>query len=163
MNTVIIFSSIYATFTFGFTQRELVILFIFVQFTAFAGAYIFSVPVDLWGPKKIIELSLILWIGISFGAFFVDKKSSFFIIALVAGMGLGTIQASSRALFTNLIAHGHESEYFGVYSLTGKASAIIGPFLFGLISSIYSERLGIAVISLFFIISLIIIRRLNIS
>ncbi len=161
VNTVIIFSSIYAASTLGFTQKELVILFILVQFTALLGAYLFSVPVDLWGPKKIIELSILLWIGISFGAFFVYEKISFFIIALLAGVGLGTIQASSRALFSNLIAHGHESEYFGVYSLAGKASAITGPFLFGLISPIYGERPGIAVISILFIIGLVIIRKLK--
>ncbi|MFN3740608.1 MAG: MFS transporter [Thermodesulfovibrionales bacterium] len=152
INTVITFSGIYATVTLGFEQRELVILYIIVQFTALLGAFVFAKAVDSRGPKAVILISLLIWIMVSGGAFFVNSKSGFFVLACLAGTGLGTIQASSRAYFSSFIPSGKESEYFGVYSMIGKSSAIVGPFLFGEISSLTgSQRPAILAVGLFFI------------
>ena len=83
-------------------------------------------------------------------------------MASVAGLGLGTVQASSRAFFTQFIPVGHESEYFGMYSLAGKSSAIMGPLLFGTISSVFgSQRPAILAVSVFFIAGLLIISRVH--
>jgi len=140
VNTVIVFSSIYASVTVGFSANELVLLFIFVQFTAFMGSFVFARFTDIWGPRRVIELSLVLWSAVSSGAFFVDSKRDFFILASLAGVGLGTIQASSRAYFSKFIPYGKQSEYFGVYSMVGKSSSILGPFLFGVISSLTGSQ-----------------------
>ncbi len=152
INTVITFSGIYATVTLGFEQKELIILYIVVQFTALIGAFVFAKAVDSWGPKSVILLSLTLWITVSVSAFFVQSKGEFFILACLAGTGLGTIQAASRAYFSRFIPQGNESEYFGVYSMVGKSSAIAGPFLFGQLSSISgSQRPAILAVTVFFI------------
>ncbi len=162
VNTVIVFSSIYASVTVGFSANELVLLFIFVQFTAFMGSFVFARFTDIWGPRRVIELSLVLWSAVSSGAFFVDSKRDFFILASLAGVGLGTIQASSRAYFSKFIPYGKQSEYSGVYSMVGKSSSILGPFLFGVISSLTgSQRYAILIVLLFFISGLLLIRRLH--
>jgi UMF1 family MFS transporter len=83
----------------------------------------------------------------------------FFIIASIAGLGLGTVQAASRAFYTQFIPQGQESEYFGVYSFVGKSSAIIGPLIFGYLSSTFgSQRPAILSVVLFFLIGLAIIQ-----
>lgn len=162
VNTVIVFSGIYASVTIGFKQTELVLLFIVVQFTAFLGAFIFSKASDTWGAKNVILISLILWIAVCIGAFFISSKIIFFALASVAGIGLGTVQASSRAYFSKFIPAGNESEYFGVYSMIGKTSAIIGPILFGEISKFTgSQRPAILMVTLFFIFGFFIIKGLR--
>jgi UMF1 family MFS transporter len=81
------------------------------------------------------------------------------VIASLAGVGLGTVQASSRAFFTQFIPPDKESEYFGVYSLVGKSSAVVGPMVFGHVSSAFgSQRPAILVISFFFIAGLLLVR-----
>ena len=83
-------------------------------------------------------------------------------MASIAGLGLGTVQASSRAFFTQFIPVDHESEYFGMYSLAGKSSAIMGPLLFGTVSSVFgSQRPAILAVSIFFIAGLLIIRNVQ--
>ena len=135
VNTIIVFSSIYASVTLAFTGAELVMLYLLVQVTAMIGSLALSVPTDRWGAKKVIVLSLLLWIGVTVGAYLIVDKQLFWGIAILAGLGLGSVQAASRALFSGFIPHGKEGEYFGVYAFTGKTSAIIGPALFGMISS----------------------------
>ncbi len=116
-------------------------------------------PIDLWGPKKVVTVSLLLWSFVAVAAYFISDKGHFFILASVAGLGLGTVQAASRAFFSQFIPIEHESEYFGVYSLVGKSSAIAGPIVFGYISSAFrSQRPAILAVSAFFIIGFILIQ-----
>ncbi|MBI5847404.1 MAG: MFS transporter [Nitrospirae bacterium] len=152
VNTVIVFSSIFAATTLGFSSQELIGLYLIVQVTALAGAFVMAKPIDSWGPKKVVTLSLMLWSTVAVAAYFIEAKRPFLILASVAGLGLGTVQAASRAFFTQFIPAGRESEYFGVYSLVGKSSAVLGPLVFGYISSTFgSQRPAILAVSLFFI------------
>ncbi|MGC2062705.1 MAG: MFS transporter [Thermodesulfovibrionales bacterium] len=159
VNTVIVFSSVFAATTLGFKAMELIALYIIVQITALAGAFVMARPVDTLGPKKVLIMSLFLWTGVAVAAYFITDKMSYFILASVAGTGLGTVQAAGRAFYAQFIPEGRESEYFGLYSLVGKSSAVAGPVLFGYLSSTFhSQRPAILSISIFFALGLLIIR-----
>ena len=77
VNTVIVFSSSLAATTFGFVQSELIGLYLVVQFTALAGAFLLSKPTDTWGPKKVVMVSLLLWALVAVSAFFVRTQVFF--------------------------------------------------------------------------------------
>jgi len=159
VNTVIVFSSVFAATTLGFSSLELIALYLVVQVTALAGAFVMARPIDTSGPKKVLMGSLLLWSVVTIAAYFIASKTSFFILASVAGTGLGTVQAAGRAFYTQFIPEGKESEYFGLYSLAGKTSAVAGPILFGYLSSTFhSQRPAILSISIFFAAGLLIIR-----
>jgi MFS transporter, UMF1 family len=159
VNTAIVFSSIFAATTLKFQQQELVGLFLIIQATALIGAFFMARAIDYWGPKKIVMLSLALWIVTVTAIYFLQTKLQFMVIASIAGLGLGTIQASTRAFFAQFVPEGSESEYFGVYSLVGKSSAVIGPLLFGFISSLTnSQRPAVLSIALLFLTGLIIVQ-----
>ena len=156
VNTVIVFSSIFAATTLGFNTQELIMLYIVVQISALAGAFLMARPIDTWGPKKVVSLSLLMWSSVSILAYFAETKPHFWVIACIAGFGLGAVQAAARAFFTQFVPLEHESEYFGVYSMVGKTSAIFGPLLFGYISSSFgSQRPAILSVAVFFIVGLI--------
>jgi MFS transporter, UMF1 family len=158
VSTVIVFSSIFAATTLGFQPRELIFLYLAVQATALIGSLVMAKPIDLWGPKKVVMLSLVLWASVAITAFFVQTKNHFWMIATCAGLGLGTVQAASRAFYTQFIPEGKEAEYFGLYSLVGKSSAVIGPIIFGEISTTFgSQRPAILSVAAFFLIGLIIL------
>lgn len=162
VNTVIVFSSLFAAVTFGFSQGELIGLYLVVQVTALAGAFLLSKPMDTRGPKKIVSASLLLWALVAVLAFFVSTKGQFWVVACIAGMGLGSVQAGTRAFYTQFIPHEKEAEYFGVYSLVGKSSAILGPLVFGEVSSAFgSQRPAILSVAAFFITGLILLSRVK--
>jgi len=152
VNTVIVFSSIFASVTLGFQPEELVFLYMVVQFSALTGSAVLAAPIDIWGARRVIDLSLVLWIAVTVVAYFTETKAAFWAVAVIAGIGLGTIQAASRALYAGFIPHGKEAGYFGVYSLVGKTSAVLGPLVFGFVSSwTGSQRPAILSVALFFI------------
>jgi UMF1 family MFS transporter len=158
VSTVIVFSSIFAATTLGFETRELIFLYLTVQATALFGSLVMAKPIDFWGPRKVVMLSLILWVIVAITAFFVQTKNQFWVVATCAGLGLGTVQAASRAFFVQFIPAGKEAEYFGVYSLAGKSSAVIGPVIFGYVSTTFgSQRPAILSVAAFFLIGLIVL------
>ncbi len=158
VSTVIVFSSIFAATTLGFQPRELIFLYLAVQATALAGSLVMAKPIDSWGPKKVVMLSLALWTSVAVAAFFVYSKHHFWFIATFAGLGLGTVQAASRAFYSQFVPAGKEAEYFGIYSLVGKSSAIIGPIVFGYVSSTFqNQRPAILSVAGFFLIGLMIL------
>lgn len=158
VNTVIVFSSIFAATTLGFSAMELVLLYLVVQITALIGAFLLAKPTDIWGPKRVVMLSLLLWTMVAVIAYFVQSKQQFWAVACIAGLGLGTVQAATRAFFAQFIPYGSEAEYFGVYSLVGKSSAVLGPFVFGVLSSTFgSQRPAILSVAAFFITGMVLL------
>lgn len=159
VNTVIVFSSIFAATTLGFRPQELIVLYLIVQTTALLGAFVMAKSIDYWGPKRVVMLSLVMWTFVATVAFFVQTKTQFWALASFAGLGLGTIQAATRAMYTQFIPEAGEAEYFGIYSLVGKSSAIVGPLIFGLISSSFgSQRPAILSVAAFFLVGMIILK-----
>ncbi|MBI3695053.1 MAG: MFS transporter [Acidobacteria bacterium] len=161
-NTVILFASVFAVTTLGFGASDLVLLLMVTQFSALAGSALMARPTDTKGPKFVVVVSLLLWCLVVTAAFFAQTKAQFWVVASVAGLGLGSVQAASRALYARFIPRGEEDQYFGVYAMVGKSAAVIGPILFGEISRAFgSQRPAILSIALLFLGGLAIIARVE--
>ena len=70
-------------------------------------------------------------------------------------LGLGSIQASSRALMSHLVPKESEAEFFGFYALCGKTGAIVGPLLLVWLDGLFgSLRFALISVIAFFAIGL---------
>lgn len=161
--TVIAFSSIYAQNTLGFTTGELIRFFMLVQTTAIAGSLVFGFVTDKIGPKRTIVITLLIWFVVVVAAIFADSKALFFYTGMLAGMSMGSSQAASRSMMTRLTPQEHVTEFFGFYDGTfGKASAVVGPLVFGLVSAqAGSQKVALASLLLFFILGLLLMTRVR--
>ena len=156
--TVIAFSSIYAQNTLGFTTGELIVFFMTVQTTAIIGSVVFGFVTDRIGPKRTIVMTLFIWFVVIFMAILSQGKTLFYVTGLVAGLSMGSSQAASRSLMARLTPKEHITEFFGFYDGTfGKASAVVGPMVFGLVSSrAGSQKAALASLLVFFGLGLLI-------
>jgi UMF1 family MFS transporter len=161
--TVIWFAAIFADGTLGFTQAETIILFLVVQFSALGGSFAMAKPTDVLGPKKVITAMLVLWTGVAVAAYFITSKTTFFGVAVLAGVGLGSIQAASRSFMSQLIPDGKEGEMFGFYAFCGKSSSILGPIVFGTISRATggNQRLAVLAVAAFFLVGGLLLQRVT--
>jgi UMF1 family MFS transporter len=163
VNTVIFFSSIFAAKTLGFDMVQLIGLYLLVQAAALIGAVLWGKPTDRFGPKVVVLCMLVLWIGVVIAAWLVEAQQQFYIVAAVAGSGLGAIQAASRAFMATLIPKGREGQFFGCYALCGKTASILGPLVFGAVSYMLAgnQRAAILVVGLFFVAGLMLLLRVQ--
>ena len=160
--TVIAFAAIFAENILHMSDRDIIIFFAIVQTSAIIGSFFFGIITDKIGPKKTIIITLIIWIAISAGSYFVTTVGAFYVVAMGAGVAIGSSQSASRSFMALLTPPEREAEFFGFYDgLCGKASAVIGPFVFGLISDFTNERIAALSISVFFIAGLIIIQKVK--
>ncbi len=163
VNTVIAFSGIFAAQTLGFPMERLIALYIVVQISALIGALAWARPTDVLGPRRVVMITLCQWSAIVVAAYFVETQGQFWVLAVVAGTGLGAVQAASRAFLARLAPPGMQAELFGFYSLCGKSAAVMGPLVFGGISHAAggNQRAGILAIGSFFVIGLALLSRVK--
>lgn len=163
VNTVIFFSSIFAAKSLGFGMAQLIGLYILVQVTALLGAFAWGGPTDRLGPKVVVLWTLALWIGVTIAAYHVRTQGQFYVLAAVAGTGLGAIQAASRTFMASLIPRAREGEFFGCYVLCGKTASILGPLLFGTVSYATggNQRAAILAVGAFFVIGFLLLWRVR--
>jgi UMF1 family MFS transporter len=148
--------------TFGFTQTSVIVLFMIVQISALIGAFALAKPTDVWGPKRVLDGVLVAWIGTGIAAFFIQDPNLFYVMAVVAGLGLGSLQSASRSFRSVLIPEGKEAEMLGFYALCGKSSSVIGPALFGWVSlTTGSQRPGFLLLTAMFLIGLVLLQRVT--
>jgi UMF1 family MFS transporter len=157
--TVIAFAAIFAANILHMSDKDIIIFFAIVQTSAVIGSLVFGVVTDKIGPKKTISITLFLWIAISLGAYVVNSVSTFYIVALSAGVAIGSSQSASRSMMALLTPTEREAEFFGFYDgLCGKASAVVGPIIYGLIADLTNERFAALAIGAFFVAGLIILQ-----
>jgi UMF1 family MFS transporter len=157
--TIIAFASIFAANALQMTDEQVIYFFVIVQSTAVLGSFIFGIISDHIGPKKTISITLLIWIAVIIGTFFITTIFEFYIVGLMAGLSIGSSQSSSRSLMALLIPKEREAEFFGFYDgLFGKSSAIVGPLFYGIIADLSNERIAALSIGLFFIAGLIILQ-----
>ena len=160
--TVIAFAAIFADRILHMSDKDIIVFFAIVQTSAVLGSFVFGFVTDKIGPKKTIMITLALWIAISIGAYFVHTIAVFYIVAMAAGVAVGSSQSSSRSFMALLTPKEREAEFFGFYDgLCGKASAVLGPFIYGLISDFTDERVAALAIGVFFITGLIVLQKVR--
>jgi UMF1 family MFS transporter len=161
--TVIVVAGPYAENTLGFGATERIILFLVVQVSALVGALGLAKPTDVWGPKRVITMTLLMWTSLTVATYFIYSKAGFFVVAVLAGFGLGAVQAASRAMMAALIPKGKEAEMFGFYAFCGKSSSVLGPMVFGGVSYALAgnQRAAVLAIGSFFLIGLVLLQRVT--
>lgn len=146
VTTTVGFAALFASDELGFAQTLLIGMILGVQVTGAIGAMILGRASDRIGNVRAILLTLVLWVCISVAAFTLaldlpvwearqhPRQMAFLVVGLLVGFGLGAVQSQSRSLLARMVPEHRTAEFFGLYAVCGRFSAIIGPALFGWIS-----------------------------
>ncbi len=154
--STIAFFGVYAGTTLQFTVLELFALGALLQIPSAAGAILFGLVQDKLGAQRTLQIALALWLFVSATVALATEKRTFWAIAMLAGLGIGSVQASSRALVGAFSPRSKSGEFFGLWGLAGKAAYACGPLIFGTISAATgSQRVAVWVNGLFFLIGLV--------
>ena len=130
LNTVIIAMGVYATQVIGFKSAIDVLSPAIIA--AVFGSLLFGLVTDRLTSKQAITISLSLWVVVFVAAMFITDKAIFqWVIAPAAGIALGSTWTAARTMMIELSPPAKLGEFLGIYNLTGKFSAVLGPFLWG--------------------------------
>lgn len=86
----------------------------------------------------------------------------FFICGAVIGGAGGALQAASRTMMVRHTTPERATEGFGLYALSGKATAFLAPFLIALTTDLSgSQRIGFLPLIVIFLVALVLLRWVN--
>jgi UMF1 family MFS transporter len=131
VNTVILFMAVYVTMVGGFTSAEVTRLLALSTVFAIVGAFAQGRVVDRVGSKRALQLALALWavgLGLALGA---QGKGGLWLVGPITGAALGALWAADRVLMFRLSPADALGEFYGLYGMVGRFSAISGPLIWG--------------------------------
>ncbi len=163
IGTIITMATIYGA-ELGFSQTTLIGTLLMVQFLAAPFAFLFGWLSKRLGTKKSIYLSLGIYSLIAIAGYFLYQEWQFWALGAAVATVQGGSQALSRSLIGKMIPKSKSAEFYGFFSVFEKFASILGPLLFGIVSTIMGEsRLSIVSLILFFAIGIFILSKVNVE
>lgn len=153
INTVIAIMALYTvnvavgtglTTAEGEVQARLILMsaIIFAVLGGFAWGWL----TDRIGPKRTLNLVLICWMAVFAFAAAIGIIGlpiwCLYAVAAGAGVSLGGVWAADRPYMLRLTPPGRIGEFYGLYGMVGRFSAVIGPGIWALITYITVELGG---------------------
>jgi UMF1 family MFS transporter len=185
LGAVFAFGGIYAATVFGWGAAELGLFGIILTLAGTIGAALGGVLDDRFGSRRVIAVTLLLFILSAVGVLSVDRDHAFFVLqveprlsgsapfasigeqvylafAILIGLASGPIQASSRTLMARLSPFDKATEFFGFFSFSGKITAFAAPLAIGAVTAASgSQRIGISMSLVFLLGGLLLLLRVK--
>lgn len=156
--TLFAVGGLYAAGTFKMEFEQILVFAIGMNVTAGLGAAAFAFMDDIKGSKKTVIVSLLGLLAFGIPTLLISDADLFIVLALGLGIFVGPAQAASRSLMARLAPPDEQTEMFGLYALTGKSIAFLGPILFAVLTDLFdSQRAGMASIIAFLGLGLLIL------
>ena len=182
---IIAFGGVYAAATFGWSTVTLGIFGIILTVFAIPGAFLGGRFDDWVGSKRTVQLAILGVIVATLGIVGVSHDRVLFVVpagelvadrplfgslqekvfmafALLLGFCMGPMQAASRTLVGRLAPPSMSGEFFGLFALSGRATAWMAPLAIGIITaSTGSNRLGVACVLFFLVLGFCLLWRVR--
>jgi len=174
LNALYAFGGVYAVLVLDWTLMNIAIFGIVGAITAAIATMIGGIFDSRFGPKPVIVFNIFVLIAVCtvivgmtrsqiLGVPLADGSSLpdivFYICGAAIGGSGGALYAASRSM---MVRHTHPerpTEAFGLFALSGKATAFLAPALIGLFTwLLQSPRLGIIPLIFLFLLALVLLR-----
>jgi UMF1 family MFS transporter len=133
--------------------------------SAALGAFGFGHVQDRLGHVATIVLTLVGWLVAIALAWLAEGPRLFWIAANLVGICLGASQSAGRALVGYLSPPSRTAEFFGLWGLAVKLSAVLGPITYGIVTWVSGgdHRLALLITGVYFVIGIAIVVRVNVA
>jgi|YNPMSStandDraft_1061717.scaffolds.fasta_scaffold03326_5 UMF1 family MFS transporter len=133
-------------------------------FAALFGNLFFVKLAERLDTKRSILLALLVYSVIAVWGFFLNSTIEFWFLAWMVAIVQGGSQALSRSLYAYLSPASKSGEFFGLFGVMEKFSAMIGPLFFAAAGAIFgSSRPAILSIIAFFILGGLLLASVNVQ
>ncbi len=142
VETIILFMAVYLINAAGMGDRtiggvgldEVTFFLIVVTFFTAVGSLIWGFFTQKYGARIMLIASAVFWMIALAGIVVFPGRGVLFVWGLIAGCALGGFWTAERPLLIGLVNDDKKlGEYFGLFSLSGRMAAVIGPIIWGAI------------------------------
>lgn len=162
--TVMYLGALFGSQELHLPTNALIITILLIQIVAIPGAFICSNISKRIGNILTLILIVSFWIIVCLFAYFVKSQLEFYVLAISIGFVMGGIQSNSRSTYAKLCPDKEKdfTSYFSFYDICDRLSTVLGTFIFGIVIQMTGNmRIGILILTLFFLISLLFLNQLK--
>ena len=142
----------------------IVIEIIGLGISALLAGPVFSHVIGFINTKRSILLTLAAFAMISIWGFFLNSVVEFWFLAWMIAVVLGGSQALSRSLYSSMTPAAKSGEFFGMFGVMEKFSAILGPLIFAAaVVTFGSSRPAILSLVAFFILGSFLLSKVDVA
>lgn len=171
LNGLYTFGGVYAKLVLDWEVTQIGVFGVVAALGAAVFSYIGGFADRRFGPKPVIVFAILVLMGVSLTIINITPETIYgmpvadgmsdkvFIVCgiLIGGMG-GMLQSASRSLMVRHTDEDTATEYFGLYGLSGRATAFLAPLLIGVVTTVsQSARIGVSPVFGLFLIGLILL------
>jgi UMF1 family MFS transporter len=175
LNGLYTFGGVYAKLVLDWEVTQIGVFGVVAAIGAAIFSYIGGFADRRFGPKPVVTFAIIVLIFVSLTIINITPDTIYgvpvasgtpdlvfiFCGILIGGMG-GMLQSASRSLMVRHTDETTATEYFGLYGLSGRATAFLAPLLIGIVTTVtQSARLGISPVIVLFVIGLVLLYFVN--
>ncbi|MGE5692785.1 MAG: MFS transporter [Candidatus Zixiibacteriota bacterium] len=131
--TIIIYMAVYMQKVYAIPDSVKTNYLALATTAAIAGAFLAGWVTDKIGPRRTLKFVFMGWLLALAAIAFAPSVWVFYVLGGFVGMFLGATWTSSRPLLAQLVPKEKLGQFFGLYSLSGRAAAIVGPIVWGLV------------------------------
>lgn len=167
LNGLYTFGGIYAVGVLGWTTQQLGVFGLLASLTGIFGCILGGWLDTRIGTRNVVIVSIVVLIVAS-GLIISTSNTEvlfttvaegsnapsilFYFAGALIGAAGGSLQASSRPLLVDQVEPERMGEAFGVYALSGRATAFIAPWAIGLMTAVFdSQRIGFTPLFVLFV------------
>jgi MFS transporter, UMF1 family len=139
----------------------LIICILLIQLVAVLGAFLTSRASAKFGNIPTLIVINCFWVLLCVAAYFIVLPLHFYIMAGLVGLVMGGIQSLSRSTYSKLLPETDDTaSFFSFYDVSEKIGIVIGMCVYGIIDQITgSPRFAIVFLGLFFVIGVLLLKR----
>ena len=155
--SVMFMASLYGKKLLGLSDDVLIPTVLLIQLVGMVGAWLFARLSGWLGNLNALLISMVGWVLICVGAYFITGAFGFITVAFFVGIVMGGSQSLARSTYSKMLpATTDHTSFFSFYDVLEKLATVIGLVSFGIIEQLTgSMRYSVLSIGLFFIIGLI--------
>jgi UMF1 family MFS transporter len=168
-NTLIFMVVLYAADSLRMGDEEARSVAIPSIVAAIAAGLAWGVVVDRIGPKRTLDIVLLLWMAVFTAAAAIPvlglPSELIFVVSVFVGVALAGLWASDRPLMARIAPPRYYGQFFGLYAMVGRFAAIVGPFMWGVIADDralgWGQPAAVMFLLLWVVIAFLILRRVD--
>ncbi len=173
LNGIYTFGGLYAAGVLGWSITMIGIFGILAIITGAIFAWLGGKADDRFGPKSVIVANVVILTAVVIGVVFISRDHvfgiavppgsslpdiAFYVLGGLIGACGGALQSASRTMMVRQADPEKITEHFGLYALSGKATAFIAPLAIGITTQISdNQSTGITPIIVLLILGLILL------
>ena len=139
ITTAAAFAVVYASQTIGFSDTEIQLVLLAGISLAIPSAVFWGIMVDRIGPRPVLVITLLMWIGLLLSAVAIPwlslNSDLWWAVGCLIGVAMPGVFTADRPNMLTFAPPQYLGEFFGLHAMVGKSGRVVGPFMWGLIST----------------------------